>query len=268
MSNISIKIIPQYTNQVTVINCGTSSPRLSGTVDISAFTNLNTFICNNNDITTFTGNTLCTQLTALSLSQNKLTSFPSFTNMPLLQELRVNNNTFTGSIPSLNSLTSLVTVRFNQNTGITGNIPSLSLLTNLESFYCIACNLTGPIPSLAANTALKDFRCDTQKESPKLNGSIPSLATNTQLTFFYAHNNNLSGFSGSSVSNTLQDFKAQNNLLTSAAVNAILAAFVAANRTTGTRILNLGGTGNAAPTGQGLIDKQILIDRGWTVTTN
>jgi Leucine-rich repeat (LRR) protein len=271
MPTTSISITPQFSNNtVTQIICGTSSPKLGGTVDISAFPNLNSFRCVNNDITIFTGNTLCPQLTTLDLGQNKLTSFPSFTNMPLLQELRVDNNTFTGSIPSLNSLTSLVTVRFNHNIGITGNIPSLSLLTNLESFYCIACNLTGPIPSLAANTALKDFRCDTQKESPKLNGSIPSLAANTQLRYFYAHNNNLSGFSGSSVSNTLRDFQAQSNLLTSAAVNAILAAFVAAGRTSadGTCILMLGGTDNAAPTGQGITDKDTLISRGWTVTTN
>ena len=370
---------------VTAINCGTSSPRLGGTVDISAFTNLNSFRCVNNDITIFTGNTLCPQLTTLDLSENKLTSFPSLTNMPLLQELRLDYNTFTGSIPSLNSLTSLVTVRFNENTGITGNIPSLSLLTNLESFYCIACNLTGAIPSLAANTALRDFRCDSQGEPYKLTGSIPSLATNTQLRVFHAHNNNLSGsipslsgldnlrdfrcftnqltgsipslsgltnlksfrcftnqltgsipslsgltnlrdfychanqltgsipslsgltqlwvfychtnqltgsipslsgltnlqgfychtnqltgFDGGSVSNTLGDFRADNNLLTSAAVNAILAAFEAAGRTSldGTCILNLGGTGNAAPTGQGITDKATLQSRGWTVTTN
>jgi hypothetical protein len=54
-------------------------------------------------------------------------------------------------------------------------------------------------------------------------------------------------------------------------VNAILAAFVAAGRVktaTNTCTLNLGGTGNAAPTGQGITDKQTLQARGWTVTTN
>jgi len=70
------------------------------------------------------------------------------------------------------------------------------------------------------------------------------------------------------ISNSLGDFRAENNLLTAKAVNAILAAFVLANKTTGTRILNLGGTGNASPTGQGITDKATLISRGWTVTTN
>ena len=62
----------------------------------------------------------------------------------------------------------------------------------------------------------------------------------------------------------------QNNLLTSTAVNAVLAALVAAGRTSasGTCVVNVGGTGNAAPTGQGITDKATLISRGWTVTTN
>jgi hypothetical protein len=32
--------------------------------------------------------------------------------------------------------------------------------------------------------------------------------------------------------------------------------------------LNLGGTGNAAPTSAGLADKDALVELGWTVTTN
>jgi hypothetical protein len=88
------------------------------------------------------------------------------------------------------------------------------------------------------------------------------------LQIFQCFTNQLTGFEGGPVSNTLGTFQAQVNQLTSAAVNAILAAFVAANKTTGTRILNLGGVGNGAPTGQGITDKATLISRGWTVTTN
>jgi hypothetical protein len=33
-------------------------------------------------------------------------------------------------------------------------------------------------------------------------------------------------------------------------------------------LLNLGGTGNAAPSSAGVTDKNTLISRGWTVTTN
>jgi hypothetical protein len=89
----------------------------------------------------------------------------------------------------------------------------------------------------------------------------------TSLGIFLCHSNQLTGFGGA-VPASLGNFQAQNNQLTSTAVNAILAAFVAANKTTGTKILNLGGTGNGAPTGQGITDKATLISRGWTVTTN
>jgi hypothetical protein len=94
------------------------------------------------------------------------------------------------------------------------------------------------------------------------------LSANTKLGAFACNNNQLTGFAGGSVSNTISNFQAQNNQLTSTSVNAILAAFVAANRTSGQRILNLGGTGNAAPTGQGVTDRATLVARGWTVTTN
>ena len=68
-------------------------------------------------------------------------------------------------------------------------------------------------------------------------------------------------------------FQAQTNQLTQSSVNALLSAFVAAGRTTGTPvvngtcILNLGGTGNYRPTGQGVTDVTTLRGRGWTVTT-
>jgi len=101
-----------------------------------------------------------------------------------------------------------------------------------------------------------------------LTGSIPSLTTNTALTTFYCYSNQLTNWTGGTVSITLADFQAQNNLLTQAAVDAILAAFVAAGRNSGTRILNLGGTGNDTPSATGLTDKATLQSRGWTVTTN
>ena len=49
-------------------------------------------------------------------------------------------------------------------------------------------------------------------------------------------------------------------------VNAILASLVAGAATGGTLYLN-GGT-NSLPTGQGILDVETLIGRGWSVTTN
>jgi hypothetical protein len=58
------------------------------------------------------------------------------------------------------------------------------------------------------------------------------------------------------------------NLFTQAAIDAILAAFVTAGRVSGTRTLNLGGTGNASPSVAGLASVSTLVTRGWTVTYN
>jgi hypothetical protein len=88
------------------------------------------------------------------------------------------------------------------------------------------------------------------------------------LTTFHCYSNQLTGWTGGTVPIALGDFQAQNNLLTQAAVDAILAAFVAAGRNSGTRTLNLGGTGNATPSATGLANKATLVSRGWTVTTN
>ena len=173
------------------------------------------------------------------------------------------SNQLTGSIPSLTANTALQYFYCFSNQ-LTGSIPSLTANTALQYFYCDTNQLTGSIPSLTANTALQYFYCHANQ----LTGSIPSLTANTALTAFYCYSNQLTGWAGGTVSNTLGNFQAQNNLLTQAAVDSILAAFVAANRTTGTRVLNLGGTGNAAPSAAGVTDKNTLISRGWTVTTN
>jgi hypothetical protein len=143
-------------------------------------------------------------------------------------------------------------------------MPSLNACTALNLFHGFTNQLNGVIPSLYTNTLLQDFRV----HSNQLTGSIPTLSACNILYIFQCDNNLITDYVGGSVSNTLDIFTANNNILPASAVNAILAAFVAANRTTGTRILNLGGTGNAAPTGQGLIDKVTLQSRGWTVTTN
>lgn len=365
-----ISLILQNNPNVTTINCGTSSPRLGGTVDISAFPNLRDFRCSSNDITAISGyannsnikdlrfndnkitgtlpslssltnletfwfnnNLLSGQLPNLS-GLNKLTSFlgfynyftgpiPVLTGCPLLVDFRVSTqlgsvgNRLTGQIPSLSGLTflqtfsvaqndlsgpvpnldscsSLAFFNIQQNTDITGPLPSLTATKNSLYFFNIwFCSCTGPLPSLSGFNALDEFvaaenrftgsipafgvlprlrvyNVGFQRTAPTLQGSIPSLSGLSTLQIFYCATNQLTGFDGGSVSNTLGNFQAQNNQLSATAVNAILAAFVAAGRTSanGTCILNLGGVGNAAPTGQGLTDKATLVSRGWTVTTN
>ena len=119
-------------------------------------------------------------------------------------------------------------------------------------------SLTGSIPDLSSNTALLNFFA----QENSLTGSIPDLSSNTALTNFEVNDNSLDAFTGS-VTSTLLRFKANNNNLSATVVNAILAAFVAAGSSNG--FLNLGGTGNAAPTGQGITDKNTLTSRSWSV---
>ena len=150
-----------------------------------------------------------------------------------------------------------------------GNAAAYSLASSQAgaAVNVAAQGLTAPVsmrfPSaVGADSTLQTFYC----YSNQLTGSIPSLTANTALQTFDCHGNQLTGYTGGGVSNTLSTFNASTNQLPAAAINAILADFVAAGRVGGTIMLN--GTGNAAPTGQGLIDKATLTGLGWTVTTN
>jgi hypothetical protein len=152
------------------------------------------------------------------------------------------------------------------NNQLTGSIPALSANTSLVTLYLNNNQLTGSIPDLSANTSLVNLFLDRNQ----LTGNIPDLSANTSLVNLYLYNNQLVGYAGGSVSNTLGTIRAENNLLTQSAVDGILAAVVAAGRTSasGTCVLNVGGTGNAAPSAAGLSDVATLTGRGWTVTHN
>jgi Leucine-rich repeat (LRR) protein len=235
-----ISLILQNNANITVIDCGASLPVVGGTINLSAFPNLQGFTCNSHGITALSGYAQNANLTNIQFVDNQIT----------------------GTLPNLSAMIRLQ--RFECYTNqITGSIPSLSGLNTLRNFNCSDNKLTGSIPSLGPN--LRDFSVHTNG----LTGSIPSLSGVNFLNNFGLHTNNLTGFVGGPVSNTLGEFRAQNNQLTSAAVNLILASFVGAGRTTGNGIcvLNVGGDGNFNPTGQGLTNLATLRQRGWTVTT-
>jgi hypothetical protein len=329
-----ISLILQNNPTVTQIDCGSSSPKLGGAINLSAFPNLQNFICKDNDITAINGYQNNANLTFISLANNKITgNIPPFTGTPNLVTAVFNNNLYSGSIPPYNSALRNFQCTSNQLTGtvpnfinnewrifqiggnvgltgpippalssqtfmtvficpecsldgtvpnidncvkmqrfllasndFTGSIPNLSSNVDLEVAWFHNCRFTGTIPSLSNCTNLRAFLCNNQRNQTKLTGSIPSLSSLNNLEIFYCSLNQLTSFVGGSVSNTLGDFRAQDNQLTTAAVDAILAAFVAANKTTGPRTLNLGGT-NASPTGGvNNPDKLTLESRGWLVT--
>lgn len=316
-------------SSVTSINCGTSSPKLGGTIDVSSFPNLTSITCAGNGITKFQGYGALTNLVDITLNNNEFNQvgFETLSNKPGLRTLNfagsVTNQyiNWTGAFPDLSANTALVIVNIN-NSSLTGSNLNLSALTNLTSLNIHSNLLSGAYPILptGANSKLVSINVSQNKTTrftgtpplltdhpactslaysntdamgaiqslsvrPTLTnfwcsgclhtGNIPNLSSNTALAILRANGQRgttkLTGFAGGTVSATLGDFWADSNQLPAAAVNAILAAFVAAGRVktaTNTCTLNLGGTGNAAPTGQGITDKATLQSRGWTVTTN
>lgn len=228
----------------------------------------------------------------LNLYENKFTgSIPAISGMRWLTEFNVFRNYLTGPIPSLSGCDSLEHFNCYENPTLSGSIPTLSALKNLTVFQCYSAALTGPIPSLDGLTKLTVFNSYSNGLSsgfagltgpiPTLSslsslevfqsyyndhtGAIPSLSGLNKLRLFHVYDNRLTGYLGTSVSPTLTNFQAHNNLLSSGTINQILATFVAASSLSG--YLNLGGRQgtNEPPTGQGLTDRTTLRNRYWTV---
>jgi hypothetical protein len=170
-------------------------------------------------------------------------------------------NQLTGSIPDLSTNPTLTVFACYTN-NLTGSIPNLSANTSLTYFQCSSNQLVGSIPNLSANTAATVI----QFSSNQLTGLIPNLSSNTALSHFECHTNQLTGHSGGNIKVTTS-FRAENNLLPQSAVDSILQGLVSGG-TTGAVNINLGGTGNSAPSAAGISNKNILIGRGCTVTTN
>lgn len=150
---------------------------------------------------------------------------------------------------------------------LTGTWPDLRNCVNLTAIDNAINSLSGPLLDLRGNAALTSLNC----RNNLLSGSIPTLSANAALVQIFGYANRFTGVaSGFAVTAALGDFEFNDCLLTQAAVDAILAAFVAAGRTSvaGTCVLNVGGTGNAAPSVAGAANAAILTGRGWTVTTN
>jgi hypothetical protein len=229
-----ISLILQNNPTVTQINCGSSSPKLSGTIDLSAFPNLQEFRCINHNITAISGYQNNANLTFINLADNKITgSLPSFEGTPNLRVAVYNNNLYSGTIPvysSLlanfqcfnNNLSGTITDLTNNNgwsnfvvhqNNFTGPIPpSLSNQNNILVFSCYANPLTGSIPNINSCTRLQRFllaSCD-------LTGPIPNLTNNVDLTECWFHNNFLTGSIPSLIANTgLDKFLCQNQRGTS-----------------------------------------------------
>jgi hypothetical protein len=221
-------------------------------------------------------------------------TLPSFATCTALVTFSCYTNAFSGTLPSFATCTALVTFYCNTN-AFSGTLPSFATCTALVTFYCYTNAFSGTLPSFATCTALVTFSCYTNAFS----GTLPSFATCTKLVTFYCFANAFSGtlpsfatctklvtfYCGySSGNNQFADVVAGSfatqksmatahfgrNALAATAVNQILADFVVSLGISGrvSCTVNLDGGTNAAPTGQGITDRNTLVAAGWTVTVN
>ena len=92
------------------------------------------------------------------------------------------------------------------------------------------------------------------------------ISNNANLVTLACNNNGLTMLNIAQ-NTVLKSLAAYSNKFTSDVVNNVLASLVLNAKTNGTLDINYQEI-SAPPTGQGLADKQTLIDRGWTVTTD
>ena len=222
-----------------------SSEKLGGTIDVSAFANLQKLV----------------------IGDHNLTEVEGYANNPNIQHLQLNGNVLSTPLPSLTEMSSLQRIYFNGNE-IIGSFPDITGLSNLIAINVGNNQMTGTLPSdfgTLGLTRLDRFNVYDNNFS----GTLPSFS-GTTVQWVLCNNNNLSDFTGG-VPISLYKFEAINNNLTQTAVDNILQAFVDANRQTPTNdmsqaSINLSGTGNSAPSSQA--NAITLASRGWTVTTN
>jgi hypothetical protein len=160
---MKISITPSAGNSAVVsISCGTSTPKLSGSISISNFPNLTAFYCNNNDITNFSGSENCNKLGILYLSGNKFKTHPNLTNASSLSTLVLFSTPVT-SIPNLNNCPELKYYNVN-SCALSGEIPSFDNLPNLLEFRASTTNsLSGAIPALSGCPKLSIFTATSNK---------------------------------------------------------------------------------------------------------
>ena len=229
---------------ITSIGLGTSSPKLGGVIDVSDFTNLQEIKCAKHDLTEVKGYADNPNIHTVLISGNQLSGpIPDITGMSSLQRFWVMVNQFTGTFPD-----------------ISGN-PNLQVINVGDN------NLTGTLPDISAIGYPDLFRFNLASNS--FTGAIPDMVNIPKLARLSVDNNNLTDFTGS-FPITLSRIFVNDNNLTQTAVDNILQAIVNANRTTNmtNTVLYIGGTGNSAPSAAGIVNKNTLVSRGWTVFTN
>jgi hypothetical protein len=193
-------------------------------------------------------------------------------------------NHLTGDISAFTFPASLLVFTVYGNSGLTGQIPTCTWAgtatsggnygdgtfafwlgqgqQNVDSGFT-----AGAVDTLShvTGTAPLYYVCNNTKRN-----GVLSIANVPCKTTYECSNNATTGWSGARPAK-LQKLYVKANSWNAANVNACLAAFIATPSSgfaENTVVIDLSGTGMAAPTGQGITDKAALITRGNSVSTN
>jgi hypothetical protein len=195
----------------------------------------------------------CTNLQYLRIQGNALTGphpiFPPYSSALAyvnIQGISTLKQRLTGNIPQLSSFPNLIeyTGSFNN---FSGEIPTLDYNPNLQTFGVHGVsNKRGSLTKINSLSGARSLLRFTAYAN-SLSGTIPSLNGLSALISFDVQDNNLSGGTIGPVLSSLGNFVARDNQLSQSTIHEILSSFAAAGRNSGTRVLNIGGTGNSAP---------------------
>ncbi|KAL7480475.1 hypothetical protein ACHAW6_006166 [Cyclotella cf. meneghiniana] len=224
----------------SLIDLRLSNNHFSGGFPVSfeALPNLQTLLLDNNAIAGTLPASIAKlpSLVTLRIHENDLIgNLPDFTDAIYLEEAHLDENDFSGSLPTFGSkrLRSLYLGR----NAFTGTIPeTIGDLTKLEDLYIQANHLVGPIPaSISKLTALQQLNLSFNRltgpipeslsdlmqlrelvlNDNRLTGNIPDIGSMKRIEIARFHNNLLSGdlkFSlGDGNLNYLEEFSIQNN---------------------------------------------------------
>ena len=225
---------------ISSIHLGTSTPKLSGTVDVTSFINLTSFFARQgttaNDLEGFIISEANDKLIYVDLVYNKLTGSANQYLPPNVETLIMQFNELNAPLSDLSSFTQLSAIATSTNPNMGGNIPTLPSNINVIDFG--GCGITGVLPSLSAYTNL-------QRVWLYVNPGI-IIPTN---------------WTASASMTSIFLFSCQ---FSSAEVNTVLIEIDSFGTSNGA--LNIGGD-NANATGAGLTAKSNLTSRGWEVIT-
>lgn len=293
-------------NQVTLFNIGFDSTNdpgryslpssynwpaqsVSGIANVNSMTGLQLFLAAN--ITTLTGPVTFDRMSRLTNIECYNSRFTSATVNGCLSLLRIviEQNSLTSFDPSpVASTLGELRLAFQQ----TGTLAFPAGLTNFPNLYhwCVRDQTVTNMPDFSAGfPSLSQLWIWNTGQS-----GILTVNSSVQMDSVLAHNNayttanlgSLFPFTGGQLTGQIAmascsltsvtitgdgqlfsvDFS--NNLLPQAQVDSVLTVMNGYGTTDAQGVINVGGTGNAAPSATGTTAKNALISRSWTVTTN